>query len=113
VLKETYFGDVKMKLMTQEVIKNLKPLYAQEDVKDPIVSLKFFTPDSNWTWYVTEGEKKEDGDWLFYSKVVNNMVPEGEWGYSTLSQLKTVRGGFKLPIERDMHWSPKPASKCK
>jgi hypothetical protein len=101
-----------MKLMTQEVIKNLPDLYEQEKVKDPIVKLKFFTPDADWTWYVTEGRQEGD-DWRFFGKVVNNYVPEGEWGYTMLSQLKTVKGALGLPVERDMHWTPKPASECK
>ena len=35
---------------------------------DPIVHTKFFTPDSNWTWYVTEGETEED-DFRFFGYV--------------------------------------------
>lgn len=108
-----------MKLMTQEVIKNLPDLYSQEEVKDPIVKLKFFTPDADWTWYVTEGRKEVDDetgeeDWRFFGKVVNSIVgPEGEWVYTMLSQLKEARGALGLPVERDMHWTPKPASQCK
>ena len=29
-------------------------LYSQENVEDPTVCAKFFTPDSSWTWYVLE-----------------------------------------------------------
>jgi hypothetical protein len=106
-----------MKLMTQEVIKNLPDLYAQEKVKDPIVHLKFFLVGTAWTWYITEGRKEVDEetgeeDWRFFGKVVNNIVPEGEWGYTMLSQLKEVRGAFGLPVERDKFWSAKPASQC-
>jgi hypothetical protein len=101
-----------MKLMTQEVIKNLPALYAQENEKDAICHLKFFTPDAQWTWYITEGEK-QDGDWMFFGKVVSPTCPDGELGYVTLSQLKTVKGHLGLPIERDMYFSKKPLSKCK
>lgn len=104
-----------MNLMTKEVIKNLPALYSQENVEDPMVVLKFFTPDADWTWYITEGgeEEYENGtDWLFFSKVVNNQCPEGELGYVTLGQLKEIKGALGLPIERDMHWRPKPLSEC-
>jgi len=101
-----------MKLMTQKVIKSLPALYSQEDVKDPICKLKFFTPDSSWTWYIIEGQKQEDGDWVFLSKVVSHLCPEGELGYVTLAQLKEVRGSFGMPIERDMYWDDTPLSEC-
>ena len=28
---------------------------------------------------------------------------EREWGYFSLSELESVRGGFGLPVERDMY----------
>jgi hypothetical protein len=34
-----------------EIRAQLPTLYAQEKIDDPIVYVKFFTPDSNWTWY--------------------------------------------------------------
>ena len=102
-----------MKLMTQKVTKSIPKLYSQENNPDPMCVLKFFTPDAQWTWYITEGEEQEDGDWLFFGKVVSPIVPEGELGYSSLNELKKVRGALGLPIERDMHWNPKPLSECK
>jgi hypothetical protein len=54
-----------MKLLTPELRASLPPLYAQEKVADPVVHAKFFTPDSNWTWYVKEGEA-EDDDFRFF-----------------------------------------------
>ena len=50
-----------MQLLTEELRAQLPKLYSQENIPDPIVHLKFFTPDSNWTWYVTEGEPDGDG----------------------------------------------------
>jgi hypothetical protein len=38
-----------MELLTAELRKCLPPLYSQENTKDPVVHIKFFTPDSNWT----------------------------------------------------------------
>jgi len=102
-----------MKLMTKEIIKKLPDLYSQEKIEDPICHLKFFTPDSSWTWFVLEGKEQEDGDWLFFSKAFSNLCPEGELGYVTLSQLQEVKGSLGLPIERDMWWKPIPLSQCK
>ena len=102
-----------MELITKETEQTLPQLYSQDEVEDPICSLKFFTPDANWTWLILEGSKQEDGDWMFFSKVTSPIVPEGELGYVTLSQLKGIRGALGLPVERDLWWEAKPLSQCK
>ena len=93
-----------MKLLTAELRAGLPPLYAQEKVPDPIVHAKFFTPDSNWTWYVTEGEADEH-NFRFFGYVCGM---EEEWGYFVLSELESARGPMGLPIERDLHFTPGP-----
>lgn len=95
-----------MKLLTAELRASLPPLYSQEHVTDPVVHCKFFTPDSNWTWYVTEGSEA-GGDFLFFG-FVSGL--EDEWGYFVLSELEGVRGPFGLPIERDLYFRPGPFS---
>lgn len=91
-----------MKLVTQEVRKSLPPLYGQDGKNgDAICHVKFFTPDSNWTWYVTEF----DGEDLFFGLVDGH---EREMGYFSLSEMLKVRGPLGLPIERDIFWEPKP-----
>ena len=102
-----------MELMTNEIEEQLPALYSQENVEDPICRLKYFTPDAGWTWYIVEGEKQEDGDYLFFAKVVTPFVPEGELGYVLLSQLKEVRGSLNLSVERDLYFQATPISKCK
>ena len=101
-----------MKLITKAIEKKLPALYSQENVDNPICNLKFFTPDSSWTWYVLEGQKEENGDYTFFGKVISNLCPEGELGYFTLSELKKVRGNLGLPIERDMYFKNVPLNKC-
>jgi hypothetical protein len=91
-----------MQLLTAELRAVLPKLYAQQDADDPIVHAKFFTPDSSWTWYVTEGQE-EEGDFLFFGYVVGL---ESEWGYFLLSELESVRGPLRLPIERDLYFEP-------
>jgi hypothetical protein len=98
-----------MKLLTKAIEAKLlkSPLYSHDGCKRPDVIVKFFTPDSSWTWYVTEAEQATDevgeltGDWTFYGLVEGH---ESELGYFTLSELQSVRGQFGLPIERDKYF---------
>ena len=43
-----------IELLPNELRAMLPPLYSQEHEEDPLVICKFFTPDSNWTWYALE-----------------------------------------------------------
>jgi hypothetical protein len=91
------------KILTAENIKTLEkfPFGSQEKVENPKILVKFFTPWSNWTWFVTEAEKQEDGDWLFFGMVHGF---EQEMGYFALSELTSVRGIGGLKIERDINF---------
>ena len=95
-----------MELLPAELRERLPRLYSQESNPDPTVHLKFFTPDSNWTWFATEGEARED-DFLFFGYVCGF---EEEWGYFVLSELSEARGPMGLPIERDLYFTPGPFS---
>ena len=92
-----------MKLLTEEIRKKIPPLYSQENVKDPIVHVKFFTPWTNWTWYATEFDGKD----IFFGWVVGL---EKELGYFSLSEMESIRGPGGIGIERDMYFVPKPLS---
>jgi len=89
-----------MKLLTKAIEAKLAkaPLYSTEKSDISPIIVKFFTPDSSWTWYVLEGEKTEDGDWRFFGLVYGH---EKELGYFLLSDLQSVRGNFWLAVERD------------
>jgi hypothetical protein len=91
-----------MELLPAEVRARLPKLYTQEGNSDPTVHVKYFTPDSGWTWYATEGEEDE-GDFRFFGLVTGF---EREWGYFVLSELESARGPLGLPIERDLHFKP-------
>ena len=95
-----------MELLPQELRASLPKLYAQEKNKDPIVHVKFFTPDAGWTWFATEGQAEGD-DFIFFGYVIGQ---EREWGYFSLNELSSVRGPFGLSIERDLHFQPAPMS---
>ena len=97
-----------MKLMTQEIEQNLPSLYHFETTGKPAeASIKFFDPIGSWTWYVAEGEKQPDGDWLFWGLVQGFEL---EYGYFRLSDLEHAKDGvaglMALPIERDLYFQP-------
>lgn len=89
-----------MKLITKAIEEKLakRPLYSTDGEKEKEVIVKFFNPYGAGRWYVCEGEKQEDGDWLFFGLV---ELFEKEWGYFTLSELMSIKTPFGLGIERD------------
>lgn len=94
-------------LMTDELAEQFPPLYANEDIgMDAMVVAKYYTPDSNWTWYATEF----DGEDIFFGMVSGFEV---ELGNFALSELQQVRGPKGLPIERDLHFEPKTLREIK
>ena len=98
-------------LLPTSLEKNLPPLYATEDVteEEKMVYAKFFTPYSSWTWFVLEGSRQEDGDFLFFG-LVHGL--EEEYGYFSLFELESV--GISNPfirIERDIYFTPTLLSK--
>ena len=99
-----------MELMTEELKKQLPPLYSQEQNPDPTVICKFFTPWSSWTWYAFEYSPEEQ---LFFGKVFSEMCPDGEIGYFSLVELESIKGLMGLKIERDLFFQPKKLSECK
>ena len=91
-----------MQLLTDELRETLPPLSAQEGDVDPIVYARFFTPDSCWTWYVTEGSP-ENCSFIFFGYVTGR---ERKWGCFSLEELRAERGPSRLPIERDVDFAP-------
>lgn len=94
-----------MKLMTKEIEKKLPELGTHDSAgtEDIRVVAKYFTPDSSWTWYVTEGNKEGD-DWRFFGWVDGHYP---EFGYFMLSDLESVRGCLGLGVERDRYFTAK------
>ena len=88
-------------LLDEKSREKLPPLYSgEEQGLDALAQVKFFTPDAQWTWYASEF----DGDDIFFGLVIGLEI---EFGYFSLSELKSVRGPLGLPIERDLHYEPK------
>lgn len=94
------------KIITKQIEKLFEkyPLYSQENVKDPKVLVKIFNPYGSGTWYITEVEKQDDGDYLCFGLV---RLHDTELGYFMLSDLLNTRinvYGCPLPLERDMYF---------
>ncbi len=95
-----------MQLLTESLRKELPPLYAGENVSDPIVVCKFFLPGTGWTWYVIEF----DGTDTFFGYVVGL---ECELGYFSLQELLQAQGPLGLRVERDLYFEAQPLSEVR
>ena len=88
-------------LLDEASRKRLPPLYrGEERGLNAVAQVKFFSPDSNWTWYASEF----DGEDVFFGLVNGYAL---EFGYFSLSELEQTRGRMGLPIERDRYYEPK------
>jgi len=68
---------------------------------DPLPVVKLFTPDAHATWLLTELDP-EDGDTAYGLCDVGIGLPE--LGNVRLSELASIVGPLKLPIERDLYF---------
>jgi len=100
---------MKQKLMTQELRKQLPPLYAQEEKgMEAVAYARFFHAYGSGVWYITEFDGE---DTCFgWAEVLPGC---GELGYFSLSELEALQAiinGRTIPglqaIERDMHFAP-------
>ncbi len=96
-----------MELLPKKLKAKIPAIGSQDEVFDPMIIVKYFDPTGSWTWYVMEGEDREDGTFEFYGYVVGNF---SELGYFTLRDLETAKQGLTglraLPIERDLSFTP-------
>ena len=92
-----------MMLLTKANRNSLPALYSQEHVpiNEQVVQVKFFTPDSSWTWWAVEF----DGEDRFFGWATDGANAP-ELGYFSLSELRSARGAMGLPVERDRYFSP-------
>lgn len=72
-------------------------------VIDFVPVVKLFTPDADCTWLLTEVDP-EDSDRAFGLCDLGLGFPE--LGYVSLSELASLRGRLKLPVERDIRFVP-------
>lgn len=96
------------KLITAADLKRLPPIKGQESKgMEAIAWVKFFTPWTSWTWYMTEYDPATGEAF----GLVHGL--EEELGYFSMEELQSIRGPGGLRIERDIYWKPTPLSQIK
>ena len=73
---------------------------ANTPMNEMVLYVKLFTPDANWTWYISELDRENNIAFGYVQGLAS------EWGSFSLDELKEVKGALGLPIERDMHFKP-------
>ena len=96
-----------MGLLDESILKSLPPLYACEKEEDPLVLVKLFTPDSNWSWYIMEYDAVERVAFGYVCGL------EKELGYFSLDELEALRGPLGLAVERDVSFTAMRVSEIK
>lgn len=93
----------KMKLLTEEIKKQLPALYSTEQIPcdEKICIAKFFNPCGSWTWYAVEYDPT---DKIFFGWVKGDFP---EWGPFSLEELQNYKGPLGIGIERDRFFTPK------
>lgn len=92
-----------MKLLTKAIQEKLPPLYTSELLREDEIKVhaKFFHTMSSASWYITEGEEREeDGTWMLYGLC---HIHTPELGYVDLEELENANV-FGMGIERDLYW---------
>lgn len=89
-------------IMPATVARTLPALYSQENVADPMVRAKFFSPYTNAVWYVTEYDSATRTAFGWADLGMGG----GELGYIDIGELESVeRRGLPL-VERDLYFTP-------
>ncbi len=95
-----------MELITKEIEEKFKkyPLGSQDGLLgDSKVVVKYFNPVGVGTWFITEGNKLENGDYIMYGYCHLGDDDMAEFGYVKLSELKEIKLPFGMEIERDLY----------
>ena len=85
---------------------HIPPLGATRDELDPVARVKLFNPSGSWSWFIVEYDPA--------TRQAFGLVDgfEREAGEFNMAELVDLRGSLGLPVERDLHWTPRPLSKC-
>ena len=90
-----------MKSLPISLINKIPPLYGQDGKgSNALAFVKLFTPDSNFTWFITEYDADE--------KMCFGLIDgfEKELGYFSLNDLEQIKGSMGLKAERDISFQP-------
>ncbi len=95
-----------MELMTDELRERFKqfPLYSQDGkMGNAIVVVKYFNPLGAGTWFITEGNELDNGDYELFGYCHLGDDEMAEFGTVMLSELKNIKLPFGMTIERDLY----------
>lgn len=95
-----------MELMTKELAEKFGkyPLRSQDGLLgESKVVVKYFNPVGVGTWFITEGNKLDNGDYEMYGYCHLGDDMNAEFGYVHLSELQSLTLPFGLTIERDLY----------
>ena len=90
-------------LLTEELLLRFKQV-GRQDVPNPIVIAKFFSPWNDWAWFAFS-YNEETG--TFFGLIRGSYE---ELGYFAIEDLRGVRGPRGLKVERDLYFREKPLS---
>lgn len=95
-----------MKLITKQLEELFEeyPVGSQDGLggKAKVIA-KFFNPTGVGTWFITEGNKLENGDYEMFGYCHLGDDEMAEFGYVMLSELEEINLPFGLKIERDLY----------
>lgn len=97
-----------MNLMTKELEKLFEKyrLGSQDGLGGQAkVIVKYFNPVGVGTWFITEGNKLDNGDYEMFGYCHLGDDEYAELGYVMLSELEKLNLPFGLKIERDLYLS--------
>ena len=107
-LKTTRKGKQLERYWLPEKLKELLIAEAErpDSKKTHIAIVKFFNPTGSGTWWVSEYHDRGD-EYVadFFGKCRLNF-PEPSLGYVNYKEMRDLRVGFGLAIERDYHFTP-------
>ena len=95
-----------MKLLTQELEEKFKqyPLGSQDGkMGNAELIAKFFNPTGVGTWYITEGNRLENGDYEMFGYCHLGDDEFAEFGSILLSELENIELPLGLAIEQDLY----------
>lgn len=95
-----------MQLMTKELEKRFLeyPLGSQDGkLGNSRVIAKYFNPVGVGTWFITEANKLDNGDYQMFGYCHLGDDTNAEFGYVNLSELENIKLPFGMKIERDLY----------
>ncbi len=95
-----------MKLMTKELEEKFSkyPIGSQDGkLGNALVIAKYFNPVGVGTWFITEADKLDNGDYEMFGFCHLGDDDNAELGYVMLSELENIKLPFGLTIERDLY----------